>query len=154
MIGTSSPPPYPLTPDSFLFPLGLWMFCPSVATSVGSAVFLQVFLTGAVGCDLFSLFWNRTADERRTSIGASGEHPFSLPSSHQNGLTKPTGALCSIMSFTACLAPTSTVLLYGIFPVPLWGCVVGIFLYDLYGSQKKGASTVSGGGVPYQHRPH
>src|ERR1700689_1848488 len=99
------------------------MFCPSVAASVGSAVFLQVFLAGSIGCDLFSLFWNRNADERRTSVGASGGHLFSLPSSHQNRLTKPTGALCSIMSFTACLAPTSTVLLYGIIPVPLWGCV-------------------------------
>lgn len=111
--------------DHLLFNmLGLWMFCPSVATTVGSAVFLRVFLAGSVGCDLFSLWWNRNADERRTSVGASG-------------------ALCSIMSFTACLAPTSTVLLYGLIPLPLWGCVAGIFLYDLYGSQMRGGSTVS-----------
>ena len=80
---------------------------------------------GSIGCDVFSLFWNRDADPRRASLGASG-------------------ALCAIMSFTACLSPKSTVLLYGLVPLPLWGCVVGIFLYDLYGSQRRtGTSSVS-----------
>jgi len=50
------------------------MFCPSVATSLGSAIFLQVFLAGSIGCDLFSLFWNRNNNEHRASVGASGKH--------------------------------------------------------------------------------
>lgn len=109
--------------DHLLFNmLGLWMFCPSVAVGLGSAAFLQVYLAGSIGCDIFSLFWNRNADPRRASLGASG-------------------ALCAIMSFTACLAPKSTVLLYGIIPMPLWGCVAGIFLYDLYGSQRRTGSS-------------
>jgi hypothetical protein len=50
------------------------------------------------------------------------------------------GALCSIMSFAACLNPTAKVALYGIIPLPLWGCVLGIFLYDLYGANARVSS--------------
>ncbi|KAG8755246.1 hypothetical protein FRC14_004225 [Serendipita sp. 396] len=104
----------------FMNSLGLWMFCPAVATSIGAASFLQVYLAGAIGCDLFSLWWNQHYNYR--SLGASG-------------------ALCAIMSFTACLNPRASVLLYGIVPMPLYGVVIGIFLYDLYGARNS-----SGGG--------
>jgi len=49
------------------------------------------------------------------------------------------------MSFTACLAPTLSVALYGIIPMPLWGVVAGIFLYDLYGARTGHGSVSSFG---------
>ncbi|PVF97251.1 rhomboid-domain-containing protein [Serendipita vermifera] len=110
------------TDHLFMNALGLWMFCPWVAQGVGSYAFLKVFLGGSIGCDLFSLFWHRNSRTRHSSLGASG-------------------ALCSIMSFAACLNPTAKVALYGIIPLPLWGCVLGIFLYDLYGANARVSST-------------
>ena len=44
------------------------------------------------------------------------------------------GAIYSVISFFACLAPTATFLLFGIIPVPAWAMVTGIFLYDGYGA--------------------
>jgi hypothetical protein len=41
------------------------------------------------------------------------------------------------MSYTACAAPYARVMIYGIIPMPLWGVVVGIFLYDLYGASRR-----------------
>jgi len=41
------------------------------------------------------------------------------------------------MSYTACAAPYARVMIYGIIPMPLWGVVVGFFLYDLYGASRR-----------------
>lgn len=105
------------TDHLFMNTLGLWMFCPAVAQSLGSYAFLKVYLTGAIGCDLMSAYWNQNRFTR--SMGASG-------------------ALCAIMSFTACMSPRTSVALYGIIPMPLWAVVAGIFLYDLYGARSRG----------------
>ena len=43
-----------------------------------------------------------------------------------------TGAIYSIVSLLACVAPTMTFQLYGIIPVPAWLLVTGVFSYDLY----------------------
>lgn len=32
----------------------------------------------------------------------------------------------------ACVAPKATFLIFGLIPVPAWGCVGGLFLYDLF----------------------
>jgi hypothetical protein len=42
------------------------------------------------------------------------------------------GAIYSIVSLFACVAPTTTFQLYGIIPVPAWLLVTGLFSYDLY----------------------
>ena len=44
----------------------------------------------------------------------------------------PSGAMYSVISFLACVAPKATFQLYGIIPVPAWLCVSGLFLYDVY----------------------
>ena len=43
-----------------------------------------------------------------------------------------TGAIYSVVSLFACVAPTTTFGLYGIIPVPAWLLVTGLFSYDLY----------------------
>ena len=47
------------------------------------------------------------------------------------------GAIYSIVSFLACVAPKMTFQLYGIIPVPAWLLVAGLFSYDLYRTVKK-----------------
>ena len=42
------------------------------------------------------------------------------------------GAIYSVVSLLACVAPTTTFQLYGIIPVPAWLVVTGLFSYDLY----------------------
>ena len=42
------------------------------------------------------------------------------------------GAIYSIVTLFACVAPTTTFQLYGIVPVPAWLLVTGLFSYDLY----------------------
>jgi hypothetical protein len=42
------------------------------------------------------------------------------------------GAIYSVISLLACVAPTMTFQLYGIIPIPAWLAVTGLFSYDLY----------------------
>ncbi|KAG6812659.1 hypothetical protein H0H92_001609 [Tricholoma furcatifolium] len=42
------------------------------------------------------------------------------------------GAVYSVISFLACVAPRMTFMLYGIIPVPAWLAVAGVFAYDSY----------------------
>ena len=42
------------------------------------------------------------------------------------------GAIYSVISFLACVAPTTSFLLFGIVPMPAWLFVSGIFVYDSY----------------------
>jgi hypothetical protein len=45
-----------------------------------------------------------------------------------------------------------SVALYGIIPMPLWGVVAGIFLYDLYGA-RTGIGSVSSSGHEFRIIP-
>lgn len=42
------------------------------------------------------------------------------------------GAVMSISTVTACLAPKARMLLMGFIPMPLWGLVTGYAVYDGY----------------------
>ncbi|KAF8803826.1 rhomboid-domain-containing protein [Phlegmacium glaucopus] len=56
------------------------------------------------------------------------------------------GAIYSIVSLFACVAPTTKFQLYGIVPVPAWLVVTGLFSYDLYStlSNKSGTTDTVG----------
>lgn len=41
------------------------------------------------------------------------------------------GAIYAVISFMAATAPKATFLIFGIIPMPAWGCVVGLFTWDL-----------------------
>ncbi|OJT13556.1 hypothetical protein TRAPUB_9910 [Trametes pubescens] len=51
------------------------------------------------------------------------------------------GAIYSVISFFACVAPTATFALFGIIPLPAWAFVTGIFLYDGYSAVNAKVST-------------
>lgn len=67
---------------------------------------------------LAGIAW-RKYSEQRAPAQASGSHGAS-------------GAIYSVVSFFACVAPTATFYLFGIIPLPAWGLVTGIFLFDGY----------------------
>lgn len=61
---------------------------------------------------------------------------YSQPRSHSQitGSHGASGAIYAVVSFFACVAPTTTFYFFGIVPVPAWALVTGIFLYDSYGA--------------------
>lgn len=50
----------------------------------------------------------------------------------RSGAHGASGAIYSVISFFACMAPNATFALFGIIPMPAWAMVTGIFLYDGY----------------------
>lgn len=53
-------------------------------------------------------------------------------SCHVLWFNRGTGAIYSVISFMACVAPRAKFLVFGIIPVPAWGCVTGLFAYDFF----------------------
>ncbi|KAG5646406.1 hypothetical protein DXG03_003456 [Asterophora parasitica] len=85
-----------------------------VLTLLGPRQFLFLYLGGGLFASLSSMGWNLGIKHRdSSSYGASG-------------------AIYSVVSFLACVAPTLTFRLYGIIPIPAWLAVTGIFAYDTY----------------------
>jgi len=81
---------------------------------LGSRQFLFLYLGGGLVASVGSMVWNLVVKGRdAASYGASG-------------------AIYSVVSFLACVAPTMTFQLYGIIPVPAWLLVTGVFAYDTY----------------------
>ncbi|GLB33595.1 putative rhomboid [Lyophyllum shimeji] len=85
-----------------------------VLAMLGSRQFLFLYLGGGLFASVGSMAWNLIVKGRdAASYGASG-------------------AIYSVVSFLACVAPTMTFQLYGIIPVPAWLLVTGVFAYDTY----------------------
>jgi hypothetical protein len=63
-----------------------------------------------------------------------GKRSVLRPSSPQSTeLISPlSAAIYAIVSFFACLQPTTTFLIFGVIPCPAWAWVSGIFLFDGY----------------------
>ncbi|KAH9938422.1 uncharacterized protein B0H18DRAFT_866411, partial [Fomitopsis serialis] len=77
-------------------------------------------------------------------MGGTQRSVFSRPSVPHSDLTlSTTGAIYSIVSFYACVAPRSQILLFAIIPLPAWAFVTGIFLWDGYSAMTDKASTSS-----------
>ncbi|TFY80270.1 hypothetical protein EWM64_g3740 [Hericium alpestre] len=105
-----------------LFVNGFTFFfmAPTVMQILGNARFLALYFGGGIFSSLTSLQWhNLRQDKHYASLGASG-------------------AIYSVVSFFACIAPRATFLLFGIIPCPAWAVVSGIFLYDSYGAWSGG----------------
>ncbi|KAG5654455.1 hypothetical protein H0H81_001954 [Sphagnurus paluster] len=94
---------------------------------LGTRHFLFLYLGGGLVASLASMGWNVIVKRRpdASSYGASG-------------------AIYSVVSLLACVAPTMTFQLYGIIPIPAWLAVTGIFAYDTYSAindRQKGTDT-------------
>ncbi|KJA21675.1 hypothetical protein HYPSUDRAFT_140292 [Hypholoma sublateritium FD-334 SS-4] len=85
-----------------------------VLSILGSRQFLFLYIGGGLVSSFTSGIWSNLA----------GKHDYS---SHG-----ASGAIYSIVTLLACVAPKMTFQLYGIIPVPAWLAVSGLFSYDLY----------------------
>lgn len=76
------------------------------------------FMTGGVVSSLAGIAWRNRVQGREQAQG-SGSHGAS-------------GAIYSVVSYFACVAPTTSFYIFGVLPLPAWLVVTGIFLYDGY----------------------
>ncbi|THG97664.1 hypothetical protein EW026_g4391 [Hermanssonia centrifuga] len=42
------------------------------------------------------------------------------------------GSVCAMLSYVACVAPTSQALIFGVIPMPVWLAAGGLFAWDIY----------------------
>ncbi|CAA7260147.1 unnamed protein product [Cyclocybe aegerita] len=90
---------------------------------LGSRQFIFLYLGGGLISSFTSLVYAKLAGKYGySSHGASG-------------------AIFSIVTLLACVAPTMTFQLYGIIPIPAWLVVSGLFSYDVYATVKNTAGT-------------
>ncbi|KAI0721848.1 hypothetical protein C8T65DRAFT_704928 [Cerioporus squamosus] len=107
-----------------------YFMAPHVLGMLGNVSFLGLYLGGGIVASLAGIAW-RNYTQRSGQPQRSGAHGAS-------------GAIYSVISFFACVAPNSTFLLFGIVPMPAWAMVTGIFLYDGYSAvnhQRSGTDT-------------
>ncbi|KAF8171820.1 hypothetical protein BJ912DRAFT_860398 [Pholiota molesta] len=100
---------------------------PTVLEILGSRQFIFLYL----GAGMFSSF---------TSIAyarITGKKTICLMGQAVN-----TGAIFSIITYLACVAPTMQFALYGIIPVPAWLAVSGLFAYDMYSTISDTSGTI------------
>ncbi|RPD61898.1 hypothetical protein L226DRAFT_613256 [Lentinus tigrinus ALCF2SS1-7] len=107
-----------------------YFMAPHVLGILGNVSFLGLYLGGGIVSSLVGIAW-RNYTQKQGQAQRSGAHGAS-------------GAIYSVISFFACMAPNATFLLFGIIPMPAWAMVTGIFLYDGYSAvnhQRAGTDT-------------
>lgn len=92
-----------------------YFMAPAVLALLGNTSFLVLYFGGGIVSSCASLYWKQNSQRSGGSHGASG-------------------AVYAVVSFFACVAPTTKFLLFGILPLPAWAVVSGIFLWDGYGT--------------------
>jgi len=91
---------------------------------------------GGIFASFTSIFYARWTDKGNySSHGASGKTQNCICSLSDCLLLK--GAIYSIVSLLACVAPKMTFQLYGIIPIPAWLAVGGLFAYDFYSTMSR-----------------
>ncbi|KAI0370250.1 hypothetical protein BV20DRAFT_944427 [Pilatotrama ljubarskyi] len=93
-----------------------YFMAPLVLSLLGNVGFLGLYLGGGIVSSLAGIAWRNYNPQHSPRAGSHGA----------------SGAIYSVISFFACVAPTATFALFGIIPLPAWAFVTGIFLYDGY----------------------
>ncbi|KZT26933.1 rhomboid-domain-containing protein [Neolentinus lepideus HHB14362 ss-1] len=106
-----------------------YFMAPAVIAMLGNTSFLALYLGGGIISSCLSLFVGQQIRHRDVpSQGASG-------------------AIYSVISFFACVAPRAELLIFGIVPCQAWIVVGGLFLYD-------GWLSINGGGGKIDNAGH
>lgn len=94
-----------------------------------------MLLTAGVVASVISLYWNCVVKKNHgnhASHGASGEQQPQIAPTDGPSSSCHLGAIYSIVSLFACVAPRAQILLFAIIPLPAWAFVTGIVLWDGY----------------------
>ncbi|KAI0637835.1 hypothetical protein C8Q77DRAFT_1166074 [Trametes polyzona] len=109
-----------------------YFMAPLVLSILGNVGFLGLYLGGGLVSSFAGIAWREYHQPNTRNAGAHGA----------------SGAIYSVISFFACVAPTATFALFGIIPLPAWAFVTGIFVYDGYSAVKdKRAGTDTAGHI-------
>ncbi|KZT72621.1 rhomboid-domain-containing protein [Daedalea quercina L-15889] len=93
-----------------------YFMAPTVLQILGNTHFLAFYMGAGVVSSLISLYWHNVVQKSRANFSSHGA----------------SGAIYSIVSLFACVAPRAQILLFAIIPMPAWMFVTGIFLWDGY----------------------
>ncbi|KIP12854.1 hypothetical protein PHLGIDRAFT_97577 [Phlebiopsis gigantea 11061_1 CR5-6] len=105
-----------------------YFMAPPVLALLGNSGFLALYLGGGMVSSLTSLWWNSyKGNQFYSSHGASG-------------------AVYSVITFFACVAPNTQFAIFGIIPCPAWLFVSGIFVWDAYESMRDSRTQVDNAG--------
>jgi len=122
----------------------LYTIAPPICAVLGTPAFLVFYAGTGVAASVFSVTWRELVKEGKfsQSQGASG-------------------ATCALISLTAILFPSQTLLLFGVIPLPAWALVAGLVCWDGYKSFYPGESMIdsaahlgglASGGLYYLYR--
>ncbi|PIL36792.1 hypothetical protein GSI_00482 [Ganoderma sinense ZZ0214-1] len=95
-----------------------YFMAPLVLSILGNVGFLGLYLGSGVVSSLAGIAWRNRVQGREQAQG-SGSYGAS-------------GAIYAVVSYFACVAPTTSFYIFGVLPLPAWAFVTGIFLYDGY----------------------
>ncbi|KAI0699428.1 hypothetical protein BC835DRAFT_1267788 [Cytidiella melzeri] len=108
-----------------------YFMAPPVLGVLGKRSFLLLYLGGGIFSSLSSMWFNNVV----------------LPKPHYSS-HGASGAMYSVISFLACLAPSLKFQLWGVIPIPAWLFVSGVFAMDTYSAlENKRAGTDTAGHV-------
>jgi len=112
----------------FMNAFTFYFMAPPVLRLLGNTSFLLLYLGGGITCSVVSLLMNKAVRQREgSSHGASG-------------------AIYSVVTFFACVAPRTTFYFFAVVPVPAWALVTGLFVWDGLSALTDRKTTVDGAG--------
>ncbi|KAI1792888.1 rhomboid-domain-containing protein [Ganoderma leucocontextum] len=100
-----------------------YFMAPLVISILGNVGFLGLYLGGGVVSSLAGIAWRNRVQSKEQAQG-SGSHGAS-------------GAIYSVVSYFACVAPATSFYVFGVLPIPAWALVTGIFLWDGYSAMNQ-----------------
>ncbi|KAI0728741.1 hypothetical protein C8Q72DRAFT_358237 [Fomitopsis betulina] len=117
------------TTHLFLNAFSFYFMAPTVLQMLGNTRFLAFYMGAGAVASGVSLFWNSVVKKNPSNYSSHGA----------------SGAIYSIISLFACVAPKAQILLFAIVPLPAWAFVTGIVLWDGYSTitdKRNGTDTV------------
>ena len=122
-----------------------YFMAPLVISILGNVGFLTLYLGGASVHVYSSSEITNAADSSGGIVSSvAGIAWRNYKQGKQSGGSHgASGAIYSVVSFFACVAPTASFYMFGVLPLPAWAVVTGIFLWDGYSAMNEHVSTRS-----------
>jgi len=115
--------------------IGLYSFGQPLAHALGARRFVHFYVLGGVAGSLSHIAYTKW--KSRGQLGSSAWGGFSR--AYEPKLLGASGAVNSLVAFFICMAPTSTILVFGIVPIPGWLFGMLYMGYDISGLYHQGS---------------